>query len=218
MAAKYDFKKSPDVKGTAERTTLYPKIVVTGTKDLEDIANDIARRSGFKAGTVIGLFSDLENILTDYLADGYNVKLGEIGTFSATLTSRKVTDKKEIRSASVHFDSVKFKPAPGFVKDVHRKGERELARVDPLYGFRNSSQKYTPEERFALLTEYLKKHTFITRKEYSSLTGLLKTKAASELRQWDKEKKIRREGRVPHIIYMNVEKGGVSSFTTDGTD
>jgi predicted histone-like DNA-binding protein len=204
MATKYDFKISPDVKGTAEQTTLYPKIVVKGTKDLEDIANDIARRSGFKAGIVIGLFSDLENILTDYLADGYNVKLGEIGTLSATLTSRKVTDKKEIRSASVHFDSVKFKPARSFVKDVCRKGERELERVDPLYGFRNSSQKYTPEERFTLLTEYLKKHGFITRQEYSSLTGLLKTKAANELRQWYNEKKIERDGRAPHIIYKAI--------------
>ena len=115
MATKFDFKKSPDVNGTADKTTLYPKIVVAGTKNLENIADDIAKRSGFKAGTVIGLFSDLENLLTDYLADGYNVKLGEIGTFSATLTSRKVTDKKEIRSGSVHFDSVKFKPARHFV-------------------------------------------------------------------------------------------------------
>ena len=84
MATKFDFKKSPDVNGTADKTTLYPKIVVAGTKNLENIADDIAKRSGFKAGTVIGLFSDLENLLTDYLADGYNVKLGEIGTFSAT--------------------------------------------------------------------------------------------------------------------------------------
>ena len=83
MATKSDFKKSPDVNGTADKTTLYPKIVVAGTKNLENIADDIAKRSGFKAGTVIGLFSDLENLLTDYLADGYNVKLGEIGTFSA---------------------------------------------------------------------------------------------------------------------------------------
>ena len=79
MATKFDFKKSPDVNGTADKTTLYPKIVVAGTKNLENIADDIAKRSGFKAGTVIGLFSDLENLLTDYLADGYNVKLGEKG-------------------------------------------------------------------------------------------------------------------------------------------
>lgn len=208
MATKFDFKTSPDVNGTADKTTLYPKIVVKGTKDLEDIAHDMAIHSGFKEGIVIGLFSDLENILTDYLADGYNVKLGEIGTLSATLTSRKVTDKKEIRSASVHFDSVKFKPARSFVKDVQRKGERELERVDPAYGFKSSSPKYTEQERFVLLTDYLKEHSFITRQEYSGLTGLLKTKAANELRQWYKEKKIERSGRAPHIIYMPITTEG----------
>lgn len=169
MATKFDFKKSPDVNGTADKTTLYPKIVVAGTKNLENIADDIAKRSGFKAGTVIGLFSDLENLLTDYLADGYNVKLGEIGTFSATLTSRKVTDKKEIRSGSVHFDSVKFKPARHFVKEVCRKGEMELERADPAYGFKTSSPKHTQEERFGMLMEYLREYTFITRQEYPVL-------------------------------------------------
>ena len=149
MATKFDFKKSPDVNGTADKTTLYPKIVVAGTKNLEN-----------------------------YLADGYNVKLGEIGTFSATLTSRKVTDKKEIRSGSVHFDSVKFKPARHFVKEVCRKGEMELERADPAYGFKTSSPKHTQEERFGMLMEYLKEYTFITRQEYSNLTGVLKTKAA----------------------------------------
>ena len=194
MATKFDFKKSPDVNGTADKTTLYPKIVVAGTKNLENIADDIAKRSGFKAGTVIGLFSDLENLLTDYLADGYNVKLGEIGTFSATLTSRKV-----------HFDSVKFKPARHFVKEVCRKGEMELERADPAYGFKTSSPKHTQEERFGMLMEYLKEYTFITRQEYSNLTGVLKTKAAHELRQWFMEDKIKRSGRVPHVIYMAVD-------------
>ena len=33
MATKFDFKKSPDVNGTADKTTLYPKIVVAGTKN-----------------------------------------------------------------------------------------------------------------------------------------------------------------------------------------
>ena len=145
----------------------------------------------------------MESLFTEYLADGYNVKLGEIGTLSATLTCRKVTDKKEIRAASIHFDSVKFKPTRQFVKEIRIKGERALVRAD--YGFKTSSQKYTPEKRFALLTEHLKSHRFITRKEYSDLTGLLKDKAAKELLQWYREKKIDRNGRVPHVIYTAVE-------------
>lgn len=116
MAAKYDFKTSPDIQGEKEQPTLYPQIVVSGTKNLKDLAKDIARRSTVHEGTVVGLLCDLESIIANYLADGYNVKLGELGTFSATLTCRKVTDKSEIRAASVHFDNIKFKPTRKFRK------------------------------------------------------------------------------------------------------
>ena len=191
MTAKYDFKTSPDIQGDKEQATLYPQLVVSGTKDLTDLAKEIARRSTIKEGTVMGLFCDLENIIANYLADGYNVKLGELGTFSAT---------SEIRAASVHFDNVKFKPTRQFRKEIRAKGELERAE----YGFRVSSSQYSEEERFALLTVYLKEHSVINCKEYCKLTGLLKTKAGMELRRWDNEKKIVREGRTPHVIYRAV--------------
>lgn len=197
MAAKYDFKTAPDVQGKEEQPILYPQIVVSDTKDLKDLAKDLARRSALKEGTIIGLFWDLETLIADYLADGYNVKLGEPGTFSATLTCRKVTDKKEIRAKSVHFDSVKFKPSCWFRKEIHKREELERAE----YGFITSSTRYSEEERFALLTAYLKEHSVITCKEYCELTGLLKTRGGNELRRWSSEKKIEREGRTPHVIY-----------------
>lgn len=152
MAAKYDFKTSPDIQGEKEQPTLYPQIVVSGTKNLKDLAKDIARRSTVHEGTVVGLLCDLESIIANYLADGYNVKLGELGTFSATLTCRKVTDKSEIRAASVHFDNIKFKPTRKFRKEVRSKGKLERAE----YGFRTSSTRYSAEERFVRLTNYLK--------------------------------------------------------------
>lgn len=102
-----------------------------GHKNLKDLAKDIARRSTVHEGTVVGLLCDLESIIANYLADGYNVKLGELGTFSATLTCRKVTDKSEIRAASVHFDNIKFKPTRKFRKEVRSKGKLERAE----YGF-----------------------------------------------------------------------------------
>lgn len=120
-----------------------------------------------------------------------------LGTFSATLTCRKVTDKKEIRAKSVHFDSVKFKPSRRFRKEIHKRKELERAE----YGFITSSTRYSEEERFALLTAYLKEHSVITCKEYCELTELLKTRGGNELRRWSSEKKIEREGRTPHVIY-----------------
>ena len=160
-------------------------------------------RSTVHEGTVVGLLCDLESIIANYLADGYNVKLGELGTFSATLTCRKVTDKSEIRAASVHFDNIKFKPTRKFRKEVRSKGKLERAE----YGFRTSSTRYSAEERFVRLTNYLKEHSIITCKEYCALTGLLKTKAGSELRQWSSEKKIERNGRAPHVIYRAMPEG-----------
>jgi hypothetical protein len=53
------------------------------------------------------------------------------------------------------------------------------------YDFKTST-RYSAEERFVQLTNYLKEHSIITCKEYCALTGLLKTKAGSELRQWGK--------------------------------
>lgn len=197
MAAKYDFKTAPDVQGKEEQPILYPQVVVSGTKHLKDLAKEIARRSAIKEGTIMGLFWDLETVIADYLADGYNVKLGELGTFSLTLTCRKVTDKKEIRATSVHFDSVKFKPSHRFRKEIYKREKLERAE----YGFVASSTRYSEEERFALLTAYLKEHAVITCKEYCELTGLLKTKAGNELRRWSSEKKIEREGRAPHVMY-----------------
>jgi predicted histone-like DNA-binding protein len=210
MAAKYDFKTSPDVQGKEEQPTLYPQIVVSGTKDLKDLAKEIARRSTIKEGTIVGLFCDLETVIANYLADGYNVKLGELGTFSATLTCRKVTDKSEIRAASVHFDNVKFKPTRQFRKEVRAKGKLERAE----YGFQTSSTMYSEKERLELLTEYLKEHLVITCQEYCTLTGLLKTKAGNELRRWSKEKKIERDGRAPHVMYRAMPEASSTLIRT----
>ena len=127
MTAKYDFKTSPDIQGDKEQATLYPQLVVSGTKDLTDLAKEIARRSTIKEGTVMGLFCDLENIIANYLADGYNVKLGELGTLSATLTCRKVADKREIRAEPGHIEQVKFKPYRECRKEIRAKGGWELA-------------------------------------------------------------------------------------------
>ena len=199
MAAQYDLKKSVRPKGKEDETVLYPKVVPYGTKTLKNIMKDASKYTGLNPSTVQGVVTFLEDMVAEYLANGYNVKLGNIGTFSASLTSRKVTDKKEIRSNSIHFDNVHFKAAKELKYSIDR--QMKLERVAPNRAFKTSSEEYTPEERFLLLQTYLDKHGFITRAQYSELTGVLKTKAAAELRQWSEEGKIDRQGRAPHIVY-----------------
>lgn len=203
MAAQYDLKKSVSPKGKEEITILYPKVVPYGTKTLKDITKDASMYTGMNASTVQGVLTFLEEILADYLANGYNVKLGNIGTFSTTLTSRKVETKEEIRAKSIHFDDVNFRASKELKKSIRQ--QMKLERVPSYRAFKSSSEEYTEDERFQLLSDYLDKHGYITRAQYTELTGLLKTKAAGELRKWYLEGKIGKNGRVPHIVYLKKE-------------
>lgn len=199
MAAQYDLKPGLGPQEVEGEPVLYPKLVPYGTKNIKDIMKHASLHTGLNASTVLGVVTFLEDVLAEYLAAGYNVKLGNIGTFSATLTSRKVTAKEEIRAKSIHFDNVSFRAAKELKKAVSQ--QMKLERVSPYRAFKTSSNEYSPEERFQLLSNYLDTNGYITRSQYSELTGLLKTKAAGELRKWYQEGKISKEGRVPHIIY-----------------
>ena len=203
MTAQYDLKPGLGPDSEEGTPVLYPRLVPHGTKTMKDILKDAAIGSGLNPAVVQGVVTMLESKLAQYLADGYNVKLGNIGTFSATLSSRQVTSKEEIRAQSIHFDNVHFRAAKELKKDIAR--QMKLERADSHKAFKTSSDEYTSDERFQLLTTYLNKHGFITRRDYSELTGLLKTKASTELKKWYQEKRIDKDGRAPHIIYKKRE-------------
>ena len=67
-----------------------------------------------------------------------------------------------------------------------------------------SSQKYTSEQRLALAVRYLEEHPFLTVYEYRKLTGLLRTAATNELRQWayTPGSGIGIDGRGTHRVYI----------------
>ena len=203
MTAQYDLKPGLGPDSEEGTPVLYPRLVPHGTKTMKDIMKDAASGSGLNPAVVQGVVTMLESKLAQYLADGYHVKLGNIGTFSATLSSRQVKTKEEIRAQSIHFDNVRFKASKELKKEIGL--QMKLERVSAYKRFKTSSDEHTPEERFQLLSDYLDKHGFITRSGYSELTGLLKTKASTELKKWYQEKKIDKDGRAPHIVYKKRE-------------
>ena len=84
---------------------------------------------------------------------------------SLALSSREVTDRKEIRAASVRIKKVNFRPVPELVKRVRL--DTDILRAE--FGFLPTGKKYTKEERWKLLEAYLK-----TRFHYTSgLFGML---------------------------------------------
>lgn len=148
-----------------------------GIKNLKDLVKDIVWCFIVYEGIVVGLLCDLESIIVNYLVDGYNVKLGELGIFLVILICCKVMDKSEICVVLVYFDNIKFKFIWKFCKEVWSKGKLEWVE----YGFWIFFIWYLVEECFVWLINYLKEYFIIICKEYCVLIGLLKIKVGSEL-------------------------------------
>ena len=198
MAADYEFRRKPNENGDGEIQPLYPRIVSKGTVDSKQLFREIAEASSFTEGDLAGIMVSLQEKVSYYLSEGYHVKLGEFGYFSVSLKARPVMDKKEIRSVSISFDNVNFRATKWF----RRRSSGTVSRSKS--GFQQSSN--IPEEtRYSRLQAFLTKNHFITRKEYTQITGLLKGKALRELNNLVDKGILTTRGTGNRILYLMTD-------------
>lgn len=199
MNAEYDLVRRPAAKGTGEAQPFYPRIVSKGTILSKRLVQDIAEESSFSPGDIEGLLVAIERKISNYLIAGHHVQLGGIGYFSAKLKARPVMDKKEIRSPSIYFDNVNFRASMRFRKNS--RGFVERATM----GFNHSLQ--IPEEtRRKRMEEFLDNNPFMTRHDYSYMSGLLKNKALEELNRLVDEGILDTKGAGSHKVYVRAHK------------
>ena len=210
MEALYDFLPVPGTKNSEKSPKLYPKLVTRGAVPFSEIIRQIARSSGFKEGTVIGVMEEVEKWTSFYISRGECVEIGHMAYAVANLKAGKeITDEGEIHAQTIRFDKVRFRTSKSFNR---RCRGQELSRVKTEWKFQKSSARYTEEERLHLLRVLIRKpavryqqdklHPFITRTEYGQLTGLQKSKAWKDLNGWVKSKILGSKGKAPHKIYI----------------
>lgn len=199
MAAEYDFQRKPNPKGDGELQPLYPRIVNKGTITTKRLVSDISQATSFTPGDIEGLLTALEDRISYYLSEGHHVQLGNMGHFSAGLAARPVMDKKEIHAQTVFFGKVHFRVSPGFRKQCAGFVERVRAG----YGFRHSAD-ISGAERYRRLCVFLETNPFITRKDYSGITGLLKNKALNDLNLLVEKGVLTTLGQGSHKVYVKV--------------
>ena len=96
MDIKYDFKANP-FKEKDGKPVLYPAVVVKETITTDHIVKELSKHSAYSAGCVVGVLQEVADMVVSHLRQGKNVRLDGLGTFSLALSSREVTDRKEIR-------------------------------------------------------------------------------------------------------------------------
>ncbi len=201
MSAYYDFQKNPSKAGKeGEAPLLHPRIVSRGTITTEELLGDIAHATSFTKGDVEGVLTALTENIAYYLREGYHVELGRMGFFSASLkATREVTNPKEIRAANIYFDKVHFRVSAWFRK--HARGRVERAK---WFRFRESEEVDETVLR-QRLEKHLDKHGFITRIDYSGITGRLKNRALKDLKLFVEQGVIQRKGAGNQLYFVRAE-------------
>ena len=174
---------------------LYPRLVQRGQADTDYIAKNLAQKSSFSKGDVIGLLQELGDELAYQMGQGKSVKLDGIGTFVPSLALR--TDKERETGEE---DGTRRNARSIVVGSINYNCDLERSQQK----FQRSSQKYTPEQRLERAQQFLANHPFMTVRDYARLNGLRHTTASLELRKWAEqpENNITTSGRGTHKVYV----------------
>ena len=204
--AMYVMEEMPDIHGTGEQV-LYPRFAMMDQVSTEELIRQIASSSGFNVGDVEGVITQIGIEMAHQMAEGKSVKLDGIGTFSPSLALCKDKEREKTGEGETHRNarsivvgSVNFRVDRKMIRRIN--GRCLLERAP--WKSQRSSQKYTPAQRLALAVRYLEEHPFLTVYEYRKLTGLLRTAATNELRQWayTPGSGIGIDGRGTHRVYI----------------
>lgn len=200
MTIKYDLYEIP-VNGEEdeESVKLYPRVLTKGTIDTERLAKRIEESTSMTVGDVLSVLSSLGYLVSDYLAEGYQIYIEGLGYFRISATSPLVSSPKEIRAESIKFKTIKFRP--------EQSVKKKLARVKFIRSeIKNHSVKLSDEAIEEILTDYFSSHSYITRAEFQNECGFTKTTALKKLNNLIRKKKLKKTGLYSFPIYEPGEE------------
>ena len=91
----------------------YPRLKSSGEINLREIANDIAQESTVSPGDTMAVIESLLQNIPRYLAQGYIVRLGELGSFYLSVQaegsdSPEMVNASKIKRNKLHFRAGKI--------------------------------------------------------------------------------------------------------------
>lgn len=198
--AKYIMRELPKAFGRGKRLHT-PRILIEGTTNLRDLAEQIARGTTFAAAEVEGMVGLLIDAMSDSIAAGYAVRIEGLGSFRAKLGYRKdVTpeiEAEEHRNAvSLRVAGIAFRPDKSFLQATG-----EACRLSRQKRQTYASPHTGQSERLAVAQDFLREHGVLRVKEYKQLVSLSHTAASAELRSFAEEGLLVRHGVRAQLVY-----------------
>ena len=205
--ADYVKQELPNLDGKGEDRSYY-RILKRGNVNNKQLIDRICNLGGssLSRGTIIHVLDTVAEEMARQLADGYSVTLDGIGTFSATIGVKEGKEQdtfygEEVKrnAKSLEVKNVTFRSDKELVKEVSRRCDLKRAGVLQIH-----RSKYNKEERLKLALDYLSSHSVMRIQDYVELTGLSRTSATLELKEFreNPESGITFSGRGTTKVYI----------------
>lgn len=119
MAIKYKAvsQSKPGIKGGANYQ-YYARITGRTKFDIHNVCKDLSLISTLSDADIIAVVYGFLDRLPDYLINGYNVQLGDFGTFSLSLSSEAAESEEKLTSRNIKKVNIHFRPGVRFKKAV----------------------------------------------------------------------------------------------------
>ena len=204
--AKYIKQEMPDLSGKGEEKVYY-RMKTEGNISFKDFAKEVNRyHSIMNRALVENVMTNAMDVLARLLGEGYSVSLDGLGTFKATLGLKPDKemdtfdeDDTKRNARSLQLTNVNFKADKVLIREANkhckleREGESRLRR-----------SPFSKEQRLKMAQDYLEKHGAMKVIDYVKMTGLSRTKATLELKEFrrDASTGIDTIGRRSTLVYV----------------
>ena len=184
--AKYIKQEMTDLSGKGEEKVYY-RLQTERNIDFKELADYVGRHNGMMSkGLVINVMEHVVDAMAELLGEGHSVTIDGLGTFRASLG---LAEEKEMdtfdgndtkrNARSLRLTGINYRSDKELIKKANRHCKLERAGESRLH-----HTPYSKEERLKMALQYLEEHGVMRVVEYMELTGLSRTKATLELKEF----------------------------------
>ena len=127
---KLESRQRPMTKiGTKEKELKYVlNLVLSGSISEKEVIEFASKHTGMQPTMVKAAIESCLQIVELYIALGYSVKLGNLGTFHPTINCKAVDSNTDAGLAQLEKVNIRFRPNPELIEKVN-KADKELVGV-----------------------------------------------------------------------------------------
>lgn len=204
----YFLKEMPDLRKTGQRS-VFPKVKMHHTVYTEDFVKEMANRHHTnRPNELRAMIEAMKETIADLLADGHNVNIEGLGTFSLSLDFNderptEITKENDpMLYRKVKAKNVNFRASRQLVNAVDHRAD--YVRDEEERVVKIAATPYTKEQRIARAVEFIKENGSMRLTDYCTLNNLNRCTASKELKAIvdDSAQPIAEKGKATHKTWV----------------